>query len=238
MQLLNFWAIVVVIILSFFFLKVRYNLFQILGILVCVGGMGVLFGSDAITNANNFPAADRVKGNLFALLGATCYGVANTAQEYLVSEAPMYEVLSMMGVWGMCINGVQAAIFDRASFRKMQEVYSPKIGGYIAGFDLLLFLFYSLAPIILRMGSAAFLNISLLTSNFWGTIVGIHVFGLTIHFMYPIAFVLIIVGLVVYFTMEGRWGDSYKPWLGANQERGFAGTGTAKKRIENPHAIV
>jgi solute carrier family 35 protein F1/2 len=238
MQLLNFWAIVVVIILSFFFLKVRYNLFQILGILVCVGGMGVLFGSDAITNANNFPAADRVKGNLFALLGATCYGVANTAQEYLVSEAPMYEVLSMMGVWGTCINGVQAAIFDRVSFRKMQQVYRPKIGGYIAGFDLLLFLFYSLAPIILRMGSAAFLNISLLTSNFWGTIVGIHVFHLTIHWMYPIAFVLIICGLVVYFTMEGRWGDSFKPWLGENQERGFAGIGTAKKRIENPEAVV
>lgn len=238
MQLLNFWAIVVVIILSFLFLKVRYNMLQIVGILVCVGGMGVLFGSDAITNANNFPASDRVKGNLFALLGATCYGVSNTGQEYLISEAPMYEVLSMMGIFGTIINGVQAAIFDRAAFRTMIEVYEPKIGGWIAGFDLLLFLFYSLVPIILRMGSAAFLNISLLTSNFWGVLVGIQVFHLTVHWMYPIAFVLILAGLVVYFTMEGEFGDSYKPWLGANQERGVAGVGTAKKRIERPDALV
>merc|ERR1711981_666004 len=31
-----------------------------------------------------------------------------------------------------------------------------------------------------------------------------------------------------------RWADSSKPWLGATQERGFAGIGTAKRRIENP----
>jgi solute carrier family 35 protein F1/2 len=238
MQLINFWAIVIVVILSFLFLKVRYNLFQIFGILICVGGMGVLFGSDHITHANDFPAENQVKGDLFALLGATCYGVSNTLQEFLVSEAPMYEVLSMMGVWGVCINGVQAGIFDRSSFRAMQKIYEPKIGGWIAGFDLLLFLFYSLAPIIFRMGSAAFLNISLLTSNFWGTIVGVHVFHLHIHWMYPIAFVLIIVGLIVYFAMEGQWGDSFKPWLGENQERGVAGVGTAKRRIENPALVV
>jgi solute carrier family 35 protein F1/2 len=150
----------------------------------------------------------------------------------------MYEVLSMMGVWGVCINGVQAAIFDRGSFKAMQKIYSPKIGGWIAGFDLLLILFFSLCPIIFRMGSAAFLNISLLTSNFWGTIVGVHVFHLHIHWMYPIAFVLIILGLIVYFTMEGHWGDSFKPWLGEKQERGVAGVGTAKRRIENPDLVV
>ncbi|CRK28906.1 hypothetical protein BN1708_018366, partial [Verticillium longisporum] len=32
-QLINFWAIVVVVLLSFFFLKVRYRPFQIVGIL-------------------------------------------------------------------------------------------------------------------------------------------------------------------------------------------------------------
>lgn len=238
MQLINFWAIVIVVILSFLFLKVRYNLFQILGILVCVGGMGVLFGSDHITHANDFPAENQLKGDLFALLGATCYGVSNTLQEFLVSEAPVYEVVGMMGVWGMCINGVQAAIFDRASFRAAQKIYRAEIGGWIAGFDLLLFVFYSLAPVIFRMGSAAFLNISLLTANFWGTIVGVHVFHLHIHWMYPIAFVMILLGLVVYFVMEGTWGDSFKPWLGTNQERGIDGVGTAKRRIERPDVVM
>jgi len=238
MQLLNFWAIVIVMVLSFLFMKVRYGPLQIVGILVCVGGMGVLFGSDHITHANNFPAENQVKGDLFGLLGATCYGFSNALQEFLVSKQPMYEVVGMLAFWGMIINGVQAGIFDRAAFRGAIAVYTPAIGANIAGFDLLLFVFYSLAPLVFRMGSAAFLNISLLTSNFWGTIIGIHLFGLSIFWMYPIAFVLILLGLVVYFLMDGEFGDQAKPWLGEEQERGVDGVGTARRRLERPNVVV
>ncbi|TID15317.1 DUF914-domain-containing protein [Venturia nashicola] len=238
MQLLNFWAIVIVMVCSFLFMKVRYPPMQIIGILVAVGGMGVLLGSDKITGANDFPAENQLKGDLFGLLGATCYGFSNALQEFLVSKQPMYEVIGMLAFWGMIINGVQAGIFDREAFRGMLEVYSLKIGGWIAGFDLLLFIFYSLVPLVFRMGSAAFLNISLLTSNFWGTIIGIHLFGLRVHWMYPIAFVLILVGLVVYFLMDGKFGDQEKPWLGEGQAQGVNGLGTARRRLETNDAVV
>ena len=39
-QLINFWAIVVVVIVSLIFLKVRYRITQYAGILVCIAGMG------------------------------------------------------------------------------------------------------------------------------------------------------------------------------------------------------
>lgn len=211
---------------------------QIIGILVCVGGMGLLLASDHITGATNFPAENQLKGDLFALLGATFYGLSNAFQEFLVSKRPMYEVVGQLAFWGMIINGVQAGIFDRAAFRAAVAVYQAKIGGYIAGFDLLLFIFYSLAPIVFRMSSAAFFNISLLTGNFWGTIVGIHVFHLSVHWLYPVAFVLIICGLFVYFIMDSTMGDSEKPWLGENQEQGVNGVGTAKRRIDRPDVIV
>jgi solute carrier family 35 protein F1/2 len=238
MQLLNFWAIVIVMVLSFLFLKVRYGPMQIVGILVCIGGMGVLLGSDKITGATDFPAENQLKGDLFGLLGATCYGFSNALQEFLVSKQPMYEVIGMLSFWGMLINGVQAAIFDRSAFRGMIEIYTHKIGGWIAGFDLLLFIFYSLVPLVFRMGSAAFLNISLLTANFWGVIIGIHLFSLHIHWMYPIAFVLILLGLVVYFLMDGKYGDQAKPWLGERQEEGVNGVGTARRRLETGDAVV
>jgi len=83
-QLINFWAIVIVVIMSFLFLKVRYGWMQILGIFVCVGGMGLLLASDHITGATNFPAENQLKGDLFALLGATFYGLSNAFQEFLV----------------------------------------------------------------------------------------------------------------------------------------------------------
>lgn len=227
-QLINFWSIVCVVIISFTLLKVRYKLFQILGILVCCGGMGILLASDHITGANGGPAANLLKGDLFALLGATLYGTSNVFEEWLVSKAPMHHVLSFLGLFGMIINGIQAAIFDRKSFQDAN--WDSHVAGWLVGYTICLFLFYTLAPLILRMGSAAVFDISLLTANFWGVIIGIHVFGLKIHYLYPVAFVCIIIGLVTYFLSGSLLGDSRKPWLGENQEDGVAGIGTAKRR--------
>ncbi|PVI05033.1 DUF914-domain-containing protein [Periconia macrospinosa] len=235
-QLINFWAIVVVVAISFFFLRVRYAWLQILGIFLCIGGMGILFGSDHLTGYNAFPASNALKGDLFALLGATLYGITNVFEEYLVSERPLYEVVGQMGFWGMLINGAQAGIFDRASFRA--AVWNSKVGGYLTGYTLILFLFYSLAPVMFRLTSAAFFNISLLTGNFWGVAIGIKVFHLQIHWMYPIAFVLILLGQVIYFLRQGQLAEQVKPWLGEGQEEGVAGIGTAKRRVERPEAIV
>ncbi|KAJ2996151.1 hypothetical protein NUW58_g1067 [Xylaria curta] len=129
------------------------------------------------------------------------------------------------------INGVQAAIFDRHSLETAN--FTGPVIGYIIGFTLALTLFYSIVPFILRIASAAFFNISLLTGNFWGTIIGVRVFGYTIHFLYPIAFVLIIIGQLTYFLAGSMLGDSKKPWLGAAQEDGVAGLGTAKLKAIN-----
>lgn len=230
-QLLNFWAIVCVVILSFFFLKVRYRPVQIAGILICCGGMGVLLASDHINGTNGGNGKDMIKGDLFGLLGATLYGITNVYEEWFVSKRPMYEVLSFLGIFGVCINGVQAAIFDRSSFAG--ATWNGDVAGWLVGYTFCLFIFYSLVPLILRMGSAAIFDVNLLTANFWGVIIGTRVFGYTIHWMYPIAFVLIIFGMVVYFLAGTILGDSKKPWLGDNQKDGVAGLGTAKLKALN-----
>lgn len=237
-QLINFWAIVVVVLVSFTFLRVRYHFTQVTGILMCVGGMGILLASDHMNglNGGDIDRNSQIKGDLFALLGATFYGLANVTEEFLVSKRPMYEVVGQMGFWGMIINGAQAGIFDRASFAA--ATWDGQVGGYIAGYTLCLFLFYSLAPLVFRLGSAAFFNISLLTGSFWGFVIGIKVFGLPVYYLYPIAFVLIMLGLVVYFIGKQVLGEAKKPWLGRNQERGISGVGTARRRVERPRAII
>ncbi|KAL1998080.1 hypothetical protein VTN02DRAFT_65 [Thermoascus thermophilus] len=231
-QLINFWAIVVVVVLSFVLLRVRYHWAQIVGILICIGGMGVLIASDHITGANggSVSSGNQVKGDMFALIGATFYGLTNTAEEYFVSKRPVYEVLGQLAFFAMIINGAQAGIFDRQSFR--DAVWDNKVGGYLAGYTLCLALFYSLAPLMFRLSSAAFFNISLLTGNFWGVCIGVKVFHLSIHWMYPIAFVLIILGQVVYYLGRRVLGEARKPWLGRNQEKGVAGIFTAKRKID------
>ena len=232
-QLIEFWAIVIVVLISFVFLKVRYHWTQIVGILVCIGGVGIIFGSDYVTQGSGFggvTGGDQLKGDLFALLGATCYGMSNVLEEFLVSRRPLYEVVGQLGFWGMLIDGAQTGIFDRPSYAT--AVWNGQVYGYLTGFTLLLTIFYTTAPIMFRMSSAAFFNISLLTGNFWGVAIGVKVFGLSIHWMYPIAFVCIIGGLGVYFLGTNLMGDSLKPWLGANQQKGVDGLGTARRRAD------
>lgn len=230
-QLINFWAIVIVVTISFFFLKVRYHWAQVLGIFVCIGGMGILLASDHITGANggDVSSGDQLKGDLFALVGATAYGLSNVYEEWFVSGRPLYEVIGQLAFWAMLINGVQAAIFDRGSFQT--ATWNSAVGGYLTGYTLILTIFYSLVPIMYRLSSAAFFNISLLTGNFWGVIIGLKVFGLTVHWMYPIAFTLIMVGHFVYYFGKGVLGEAQKAWLGESQERGHDGFGSAKRKI-------
>ncbi|KAK5137845.1 hypothetical protein LTR08_006613 [Meristemomyces frigidus] len=235
-QLINFWAIAVVVMISLLFLKVRYHIAQYAGILIACGGLGLLVASDHITGSNGGPALNAVKGDLFALVGATCYGLSNVWEEYLVSKRPMYEVIGQLGFWGFWINGVQAAIFDKASFRA--ATWNGKVGGYLVGYTLLLTWFYSAAPIVFRMASAAFFNIGLLTGNFWGVVVGTQVFHYHVHYLYYIAFVLIIGGHFVYYGTEGVLAEAKKPWLGENQEGGSDGLGTARRQLERPSVIV
>jgi len=230
-QLINFWAIVIVVTISFLFLKVRYHWAQVGGILVCVGGTGLLIASDHITGANggDVTSGNQLKGDLFALAGATFYGFSNVAEEFLVSERPLYEVIGQMGFWGTIINGAQAGIFDRHQFRT--ATWNSKVGGYLTGYTLILTFFYTMVPILYRLASAAFFNISLLTGNFWGVIIGLHVFHLHVHWLYPIAFTLIIVGHFFYYVGKGVLGEAKKVWLGEDQEKGIMGIGTAKRKL-------
>ncbi|KAF6239697.1 hypothetical protein HO173_002243 [Letharia columbiana] len=238
--LINFWAIVMVVLISSIFLHVRYHPTQIIGILICIGGVGILFGSDHITQGSGFggvTGGNQLKGDLFALVGATFYGMSNVAEEFLVSKRPLYEVVGQLGFWGMFIDGAMTGIFDRPSYR--QSVWNDgKVGGYLTGYTLCLLLFYSGAPIMFRLASAAFFNISLLTGNFWGVVIGVKVFHERIHWMYPIAFVCIIGGLIVYFVGKSILGEALKPWLGKDQERGVNGLGTARRRVERGDELV
>jgi len=231
-QLIIFWAIVIVVTLSFIFLKVRYHWAQVLGILICVSGMGLLLAGDHITGGNGggVSSANQLEGDLFALAGATFYGFSNVYEEWFVSGRPLYEVIGQLGFWGMIINGAQAGIFDRQSFRT--ATWNGAVGGYLTGYTLILSLFYTLAPIMYRLASAAFLNISLLTGNFWGVIIGLQVFHLHVHWMYPVAFTLIMIGQFVYYLGKGVLGEAKKAWLGEDQAAGVSGIGTAKRKIQ------
>ncbi|KAG0232663.1 hypothetical protein BGW41_001753 [Actinomortierella wolfii] len=194
-MLLDSWTIPCVVLLSVFFLKMRFVRYHYLGVFICMVGMALLIWSDMMAG-KDYPGIDYVKGDLFCLLGATLYAVSNVYQEFLVRQTPMYEVIGQMGMWATVLNGVQLAILERTELQRIE--WSGSIVGYIIGFDIAMFILYSVSPILLRRASATFFNLSLLTSDFYTLIFGIILFKAEIQKLYPVAYVLIISGIIVY----------------------------------------
>lgn len=173
-MLLDAWTIPCVVLLSVFFLKMRFMRYHYLGVFVAMVGMGFLIWSD-MEAGKNFPGSDYIKGDLFCILGATLYAVSNVYQEFLVRQTPMYEVVGQLGFWATILNGIQLAVLERNELKTIE--WTPAVVGYIIGFDIALFIMYSVSPILFRLSSATFFNLSLLTSDFYGLVFGIFLFG-------------------------------------------------------------
>ncbi|KAG0300858.1 hypothetical protein BGZ97_003062 [Linnemannia gamsii] len=208
-MLLDSWTIPCVVILSVFVLRMRFLRLHYLGVVICLLGMGFLVWSDMIAG-KNFPGSDYLKGDLFCIIGATFYALSNVGQEFLVRQRPIYEVVGQLGFWGAIVNGIQLAILERHELETIS--WTGEVVGYIIGFDIAMFLMYSVAPILLRLSSATFFNLSLLTSDFYGLLFGLFLFQSQINEVYPIAYVLIIIGIIIYNIREAP-EPQFKPVL-------------------------
>lgn len=176
-------------------MKVRYRWLQYVGVLIALGGMGMLIASDMM-EGKDYAALDAVKGDLFCLLGATLYGFSNVGEELMARKHPLYEVIGMFTFFATFINFVQLMILERNEFSAFAS--NPEAVGMVIVYTVCMFILYSLAPVMFRLGSAVLYNLSLLTANFYGLIFGIGLFGYHITIMYPFAYVVIILGIAIY----------------------------------------
>jgi len=195
-MLLDALAIPVCLFFAWVYMRPRYHWTQVIGIFVCIGGLGMLVASDKITQ-KDYPAASLVKGDLFMIFGASLYGFTNATEEYFVRRSPLYEVVGMLGMWGMIINGIQASSLEHGSW--MTSNWDGPVIGLLFAYTAAMFILYTVAPWIYRLASSAYYNISLLTSDFYGLLFGLFLFHYQPYWLYFPAFVVVIVGLVIYF---------------------------------------
>jgi len=195
-MLLDAWAIPVCILFSWLYLRPRYHWTQLLGIIICIAGLGLLVASDEITD-KDWPAASKVKGDIFMLIGASLYGFTNATEEFFVRRSPLYEVIGQLGMWGTIINGCQAAGLEHALIP--QANWNGATVGLLIAYTAAMICLYTVAPILYRMASSAYYNISLLTSDFYGLLFGLFLFHYSPYWLYFPAFAVVIFGLIVYF---------------------------------------
>jgi len=195
-MLLDAWAIPVCLFMSWLYMRTKYHWTQLLGVLICVAGLGMLVGSDEITQ-KSWEALNKAKGDGFMIAGATLYGITNASEEFLVRKRPLYEVVGQLGMYGSIINAIQGTALEYKSIRSSN--WDGENVGLIFAYTAAMIILYTVAPLIYRSSSSAFFNLSLLSSDFYGLLFGLFLYHYSPYWLYFISFAIVITGLVVYF---------------------------------------
>jgi len=157
----------------------------------------MLVASDRLTGTGQYPASSMVKGDMFMLAGATLYGFTNATEEFLVRKRPLYEVVGQLGMYGMIINGIQASSLEHEGMRTSS--WNGAVIGLLVAYTAAMFILYTTAPLIYRAASSVYYNLSLLSSDFYGLLFGLGLYHYRPYWLYFVAFVVILGGLVAYF---------------------------------------
>jgi solute carrier family 35, member F1/2 len=77
-------------------------------------------------------------------------------------------------MWGTIINGIQLAGLEHKKIP--QATWSGMNIGLLVAYTAALFILYTVAPMLYRLASSTYYNISLLTSDFYGLLFGLFLF--------------------------------------------------------------
>lgn len=111
-------------------------------------------------------------------------------------------VLSGLGCAATVISGIQCFALEYDEL--MSYGWESWDVTLLAVYVFSLFTIYSVVPMILMASGATFLNISLLTSDFWAVLFGVTVLKEQLKWTYFLSFFATIVGLFIYVWLSVR----------------------------------
>ncbi|KTF83459.1 hypothetical protein cypCar_00038494, partial [Cyprinus carpio] len=183
-SLLDCFVIPVVLLLSWFFLLVRYKVLHFVGVGVCLLGMGCMVGADVMVGRQQGLGDHKLLGDLLVLAGATLYGISNVCEEFIVKNLSRVEFLGMMGLFGsfsvvsnsdhLHMVFTEMAIMEHKELLKVQ--WDWQIGLLYIGFSACMFGLYSFMPVVIKRTSATAVNLSLLTADLYSLFCGLFLF--------------------------------------------------------------
>ncbi|XP_067051425.1 solute carrier family 35 member F1-like [Acropora muricata] len=199
-QVLDCFSTASVLVLSWIFLKVRYQCLHYSGVVICLIGIACLVIADYFGSRNYGAGKSQAIGDILVLCGAIMYGISNVAQEFVVKNFSRVEFLGMLGFFGTIISAIQMILLERHQLSSLFESQSHtnEIVLYIAGFGICLFLLYNLMPFVMQLSSATVVNLSLLTADFYSLLCGLLLFHYKFSALYLGSFALVIIGVIVY----------------------------------------
>uniref|UniRef100_A0A3P8WBP5 Solute carrier family 35 member F1 n=1 Tax=Cynoglossus semilaevis TaxID=244447 RepID=A0A3P8WBP5_CYNSE len=200
-QLLDCFVIPVVLLLSWFFLLVRYKAVHFFSMGLSFLGIGCMIGADIMLGRQEGIVGigdQKMFGDLLVLGGATLYGISNVCEEFIVKNLSHVEFLGMLGLFGSFFSGFQLAITEHKELLKVS--WDWQIGLLYVGFSAFMFGLYSFMPVVMKRTSATLVNLSLLTADLYSLFCGFFLFHYKFSGLYLLSFFFIILGLLLYST--------------------------------------
>ncbi|KAJ6389632.1 hypothetical protein OIU77_027870 [Salix suchowensis] len=108
--LLDCWTVAWVIALTWFFLRTRYSLWQLLGAAICVLGLGLVLLSDAGVGGGG--GSRPILGDFLVIAGTIFFALSNVGEELCVKKKDRVEVVAMLGVYGFLVSAVELSIVE------------------------------------------------------------------------------------------------------------------------------
>ncbi|KRY70385.1 Solute carrier family 35 member F1 [Trichinella pseudospiralis] len=191
-QLLDCFTIPVVLILSFLFLKVRYLIIHIVGVSICLMGVGSLVWGDIQIGHQLDDGSNRLLGDILCLCGATMYGISNVVQEWLLqNHSPILENANL----------------GTASWHQYEMIL------LLVAFAVSMFVFYSMVCVVIKRSSAIMFNLSTLTADFYAVLVSYFVFKHPFHILFVLSFILVVIGTIIYSVKQTEKRSKALPCL-------------------------
>lgn len=195
----------------------KYDVWNLLGVLICLAGLVISVYSDLLDDGNavsdktgttspkrgHAPSTNQVLGDIFAMGGAILCGLSDTLFEASVKKVRITEYLGMVGLFGTMFSVLQICILER-NFVSTLFFESPTSCNTSALFSLylanavFLYLYYVATSYFLLRHDAALMEVSLLTTNLFVVVFVIVAYDSVPSLMFFAALALVVVGVFVY----------------------------------------
>ncbi|KAK6486541.1 solute carrier family 35 member F2-like [Huso huso] len=198
-QLLDCFVIPVLMALSWFILRTRYRVIHYVAVCICLLGVGAMVGADVLAGRDQGASTNIFLGDSLVLMSAALYAVSNVCQEYTVKNLSREEFLGMIGMFGTIFSGLQLAILEHSEIPKI--IWDWQVALLFAAYALCMFALYSFMPVVIKLASATAVNLSMLTADLFSLFFGLFLFHYKFSGLYILAFTMIVVGFVLYYSM-------------------------------------
>ncbi|CAI9613159.1 unnamed protein product [Staurois parvus] len=164
-----------------------------------------MVGADFMSGRENGKASDMLIGDALVILAACLYAVSNVTEEYVVKNLTREEFLGMLGLFGTFVSGIQLMVVEYNAIGNIQ--WKWQVGLLFAGFAVCMFCLYSVMPLVIKVSSATSVNLGILTADIYSLFFGLFLFGYTFSVLYILAFVVCIVGFIMYCSTSSYSAD-------------------------------